>query len=109
MSGQEEPELKAGHPPAVKVGGMRVAKSSKPHHDGASNEDSDDKKAIQPDTSSFLSTQPNAELSGPVTKSHLTQEHGAHVKHYHEPKQPTHDKRPQTNPGLQSHHIFQPK
>ena len=35
MEGDKEtPELKAGHPPAVKVGGMRVVQHKKPNEEG---------------------------------------------------------------------------
>ncbi|KAK6172076.1 hypothetical protein SNE40_018036 [Patella caerulea] len=107
MSSTDETELKAGHPPAVKVGGMRVAKTTKPHHEGAAQDDDSEKKSIQPNSTSFLNTQPTTDLDGVVTKGYNTPQHGEHIKHVHEPKQPTHEKRA-PNPQINMH-INQPR
>jgi len=88
MSDSEECKLKAGHPPAVKAGGMRITqhKSPKEEQPKPSKQDAEEGKT---------STSPPkivTIVSGAVAKGNADFPPEA-VQHFHEKPQPTHQNR----------------
>lgn len=108
MSSTEEVELKAGHPPAVKAGGMRVSR----HRQTSSGEDVATKpveEADQADQEEEETTQqekPSIVIAGALTKGDKDFPPEA-VKQYHEKPLPSKEQRP-PNPQ-QKHNINQPR
>ncbi|XP_074651059.1 death-associated protein 1 homolog [Tubulanus polymorphus] len=95
-------ELKAGHAPAVKAGGMRVAR----HHVKSSQEPP--KPPTEEEQEEF-GLPPNEDMhkqklviAGSVTKGDKDFPPAA-VKAYHEKPQPTHDNKPH---NAQRHHVI---
>jgi len=88
MSSFEEVTLKAGHPPAVKAGGMRITQHKNPDKER-------EVKSAKDSEESKPSTSPPKTLyvSGAPTKGNADFPPEA-VQHYHEKPQPTHDARP---------------
>ncbi|CAG5116799.1 unnamed protein product [Candidula unifasciata] len=100
-------DLKAGHPPAVKVGGMRVVKHKK------ESEKSEPATMTPEEEAEYGSSPPKADkhhqsvvVSGAVTKGDKDFTTQA-VKSFHEKPAPTHDVKPR--PPQQSQHIHQPR
>jgi len=96
MADAESTELKGGHAPAVKAGGMRVAqhKPSKPDEKPAAPpaEDGDAEEQVvtkdKPATILVAGVETQGDKDFPP----------AAVKSFHEKPMPTHDKRPSHNP-----------
>ncbi|KAK7076409.1 hypothetical protein SK128_013486 [Halocaridina rubra] len=96
MSSPEEMEIKGGHPPAVKVGGMRISQKTKiDEKDGTpikprkNSENSEDEFKSPLKAPVMIQTQAlgKAERDFPVEA----------VKQFHEKPVPTHDARPVHN------------
>lgn len=88
MSSPDETTLKAGHPPAVKAGGMRITQHKNPDKEREIKPVKDPEE-VKPSTSP-----PKAMIiSGVQTKGHADFPPEA-VQHYHEKPIPTHDARP---------------
>uniref|UniRef100_X2B920 Death-associated protein 1 n=1 Tax=Capitella teleta TaxID=283909 RepID=X2B920_CAPTE len=106
MSSPDTPELKAGHPPAVKAGGMRV--TSRPRTTSGS-----EVKMTKEEQEEFGTGSPKTDpkhnqhilLSGVVTQGDKDFSDKA-VKKFHEAPLPKHEKRPAARPV---HNIQQPQ
>lgn len=103
-----ESELKAGHPPAVKVGGMRVVQHCK--KDGA--EKSEAPAMTAEEEAEYGASPPKTDkhnqaqlVSGAVTKGDKDFSAQA-LKSFHEKPQPQHDK---PRPVQAPHNIHQPR
>jgi hypothetical protein len=104
MSSEGEVEMKAGHPPAVKAGGMRVARTRQ-YSSGESKEKQEmTKEEIEEYGSSPPKTDKQVMVSGVVTKEEKAYPPEA-VKHYHEKTVPAKEMRPIQKP----HNINQPR
>lgn len=102
MSSSETAELKAGHPPAVKAGGMRVARP-KP-----TSESKDKNEMTKEEQEEYGSSPPKTSkevlVSGVVAKEEKAYPPEA-VKQFHEPTLPSKEMRPIQH----RHNINQPK
>lgn len=95
----EDPSVKAGHAPAVKVGGMRVVTHTKAHKEKPAEEE-------KPDEEEEFEVPPKTDkhhqqilLSGVVTKGDKDFPEAA-VKSYHEKPKPTHENRHVNSPQM---------
>ncbi|RWS08994.1 death-associated protein-like protein [Dinothrombium tinctorium] len=101
MSANEESnELKAGHPPAVKVGGMRITQH-KPAHDktqeARTNESKDEDKEEEGEVVASVSPpKPQLVISGALAKGDADFPPEA-IKAFHEKPMPSHEYRPNVN------------
>ncbi|CAB0037361.1 unnamed protein product [Trichogramma brassicae] len=87
MSSPEESSLKAGHPPAVKAGGMRITQHK--HSD----KEREVKPTKDPEELKTSTSPPKAMIvSGVQTKGHADFPPEA-VQHYHDKPVPTHEAR----------------
>ncbi|XP_064598117.1 death-associated protein 1-like [Liolophura sinensis] len=109
-STDESSDLKGGHPPAVKVGGMRVVQQKKHVGEG----DAKKEPTAGEEEEEFAESAPKTDkhhqsilLSGAVTKGDQDFPEAA-VKSFHEKPLPTVDKRP-NHPKPQAHFIQQPR
>ncbi|XP_071941911.1 death-associated protein 1-like [Antedon mediterranea] len=103
MSAAEQAELKGGHPPAVKAGGMRITQSGKQAYEKPEkDEDADD--YVEP-TSPPQANNVRLLISGAVTKGNKDFPTEA-VKKTHDKPQPTHSKHVDTKP---KHNVQQPR
>ncbi|XP_025094190.1 death-associated protein 1-like [Pomacea canaliculata] len=110
MSSTEEvaakEDLKGGHPPAVKAGGMRIVQHKKELEKDETPqmtpEEEEEYGSSPPKTDTHHST---AVVSGAVTKGDKDFPPQA-VKHFHTKPQPTHEK---PRPAQVQQHIFQPR
>lgn len=110
-----EVELKAGHPPAVKVGNMRITQRT--HSTSSDKNEEDEQQQRKSSTSGGdSSTVPSAcsfapktvvnKATGGVTDTVASQANTEAIKHIHEkPIQATHDYRGSSKPNI----IHQPK
>lgn len=89
----DAPELKAGHPPAVKVGGMRITQrthsTSSTHSDKGAEENED---GSVPSACSFAPKTVVNKATGGVPDT-VVPSVPESVKQFHEKPQPTHDNR----------------
>jgi len=103
-SAEEAPELKGGHPPAVKAGGMRIARNRQ-SSTGESKEKTELTKEEQEQYGvSPPKTDKQVLVSGAITKEDKAFPPEA-VKHFHEHPLPSKEMRP----VQQKHNINQPK
>ncbi|XP_063974538.1 death-associated protein 1 [Diachasmimorpha longicaudata] len=88
MSSLEECKLKAGHPPAVKAGGMRITQHKVPKEDRETkpSKDSEDNKPLGSPPKTVM-------ISGAPSRGNADFPPEA-VQHFHEKPVPTHDDRP---------------
>lgn len=90
-----EEELKAGHPPAQKVGGMRVAQH-KPRTTSSSESGDKDSKPTNEEKEEFGEDKPLKPASAIVVSGAVASEGTAYpaeaVKAFHDKPMPTHDK-----------------
>lgn len=108
---EEDPNLKAGHPPAVKAGGMRVVQHKR-HASG----DKPEEKPSQEDIEEFGTSPPKPDkhhqqmiVSGAVTKGDRDFPPEA-VKVMHEKPVPKHENRaPHTHGSQCQHPLHQPR
>jgi hypothetical protein len=110
-AGDGEVELKAGHPPAVKVGNMRVVQrthstSSDKNDDEATSGGDSSSAATVPSACSFAPKQVVNKSTGGVPDNLANQNIPEAVKHIHEKPQATHDIR---NHSSKPNIIQQPK
>ncbi|XP_047119577.1 death-associated protein 1 [Schistocerca piceifrons] len=109
MSSSEESELKAGHPPAVKAGGMRITqhKSPKEEKETKSTKDKDFSES-EGNSALKVSTSPPKSLtiSGAPVRGHADFPTEA-VQSFHEKPVPTHD--PRHTPSNKPNIIHQPR
>ncbi|XP_032222388.1 death-associated protein 1 [Nematostella vectensis] len=108
-SPSKDTELKAGHPPAAKAGGMRVASkhhhSSQPPAAATPEEKAEEEEFAEP----IERDQSKLVVSGVVTKGNADFPPAA-VKVAHEKPQPQHDKRPPGGGAKSAQmHIHQPR
>ena len=91
MADQETPELKAGHAPATKVGGMRVVQHKTPK-----DEKEAEKKMTPEEVAEFGEDKPEKKAAQVVVSGAKASEEAAFpaeaVKVMHEKPMPTHDK-----------------
>ncbi|XP_059478504.1 death-associated protein 1 [Neocloeon triangulifer] len=105
-SPSKDSDLKGGHPPAVKVGGMRITQHRPPKDaaEGAAKE----KDEVIDDTTNALkiSTSPpkTVSVSGAPVRGNADFPTEA-VQSFHDKPQPTHDARPAARPNI----IHQPR
>ncbi|XP_061170218.1 death-associated protein 1-like [Saccostrea echinata] len=104
---QEESDLLAGHPPAVKAGGMRIVQHKQP--DKSDSHQSREEKQEQAEEFGTVDVSADKHhqsilLSGAVTKGDKDFPPEA-VKSYHQKPLPTHENRPVQKP----HIIQQPR
>jgi len=101
---EAEVEMKGGHPPAVKAGGMRVARTRQ----SSTGESKDKPEMTKEEIEEYGSSPPKNDkqvlVSGVVTKEEKAFPPEA-VKHYHEKVVPAKEMRP----IQQKHNINQPK
>ncbi|XP_063217056.1 death-associated protein 1 [Bacillus rossius redtenbacheri] len=101
MSSTEESDLKAGHPPAVKAGGMRITQHKGPKEDKES-KPSKEKDSAEVETGGAgalkVSTSPpkTTMISGAPVRGHADFPAEA-VQSFHEKPVPTHDARSTSN------------
>ncbi|XP_034949387.1 death-associated protein 1 [Chelonus insularis] len=88
MSSEKECHFKAGHPPAVKAGGMRITQHK------TAREEREQFKLTKTSTDAKLSTSPpkTVMISGAPTRGNADFPPEA-VQHFHEKPVPTHDLR----------------
>jgi len=100
----EDPVLKAGHPPAVKAGGMRVAR----HRQSSTGDKTDKTEMTKEEQEEYGSSPPKVDkqvlVSGAVAKEDKAYPPEA-VKHFHEHPLPSKEMRPVQH----KHNINQPK
>ena len=110
MSG-ENPELKAGHPPAVKAGGMRVVTKHRHKEPDADAYDDKYKDSVNPMGPPIkVDIQPHVSLSGGLSEQDMRQQKPESIKVYHEKPHPSHEKHsPQKHHHQQNFQIQQPK
>ncbi|CAH1789467.1 unnamed protein product [Owenia fusiformis] len=106
MASTEEKDLKAGHLPAEKAGGMRIVQKKKLHPDEKG-------EPVTAEEEEEYGSPPKAETTHDakvLISGALTQEEKAYppeaIKVYHEKPIPVHEKRPNVN---QQKHIQQPR
>ena len=88
MSSTDDGELKGGHPPAVKAGGMRITQHKNPKEE-RDTKPSKDSEEVKPSTS----PPKMMTISGALAKGNADFPPEA-IQHYHEKPIPTHDPRP---------------
>jgi len=111
-SNEETPELKAGHAPAVKVGGMRVSQPNRPSNNNAEKAPAPAAEQVEGDEEDIVeapkSKDPALYISGAVTQgnkdfpaqavkafhekpetpnaAYTLRDHGAHPQRVHQPR-----------------------
>jgi len=106
MSSVEETELKGGHPPAVKAGGMRIKQHKGPKEDKEGKITKEKEQVDEGNATLKVSTSPPKSLtiSGAPARGHADFPAEA-VQSFHEKPVPTHDSRHVTKPTV----IHQPR
>ncbi|XP_033629395.1 death-associated protein 1-like [Asterias rubens] len=96
-------DLKAGHAPAVKAGGMRITQNAKPH-EKPQEMTPEEEEEYGPATSP---PKPDVQvlISGALSRGNKDFPPDA-VRAFHDKPQPSHQKSPQ---GKQNHHLNQPR
>ena len=107
MSSPGKGELKAGHPPAVKAGGMRVPSKRSPADISVGAEAAEEVPAdiVEEVVSAPLDGGPLI-ISGVTAKGNKDFPKEA-IQAYHEKPQPSHDKRPPASKGASARHTIQ--
>jgi hypothetical protein len=89
----EKQELKAGHPPAVKAGGMRVVTKHKHKDQDPDAYDNKYRDSVNPiGGPNKIDIKQDVSLSGGVVANDTAQHQTAAVRLYHDKPQPTHEK-----------------
>merc|ERR1712141_476837 len=89
---EENQELKAGHPPAQKVGGMRIVQQKKPEkHEGSPPKVSGEDEKEDDGDEKVVKATPSVMVSGAKATEEAAFPADA-VKSFHEKPMPTHDK-----------------
>jgi len=104
-STEEKPDLKAGHAPAVKAGGMRIIqhKHGEPIKPEKPEPEEEEEYGAEPNLSKAEKHNQSVIIAGAVTKGDRDFPPEA-VKSYHDKPIPAKDKRPMHT----QHHIHQP-
>ncbi|WP_395239344.1 hypothetical protein [Salmonella sp. s54412] len=103
-------ELKAGHAPAVKAGGMRISSKGHPPHQATPEQKAEDKKFMEEEQiKEGFAEKPasKALVSGAEVKMNESS-HPDSVKQFHEKPRPTMEK-PAQQHGHQNYNIQQPR
>ncbi|KAF7994560.1 hypothetical protein HCN44_004032 [Aphidius gifuensis] len=98
MSSPDECKLMAGHPPAVKAGGMRITQHKNPEREP--------KPAKESEESKLANSTPAVTISGAPSRGHADFPPEA-VQHFHDKPTPTHEAR--TNNCSKTMVIQQPR
>ncbi|KAK3082753.1 hypothetical protein FSP39_004363 [Pinctada imbricata] len=105
MSSTEDTEVKAGHPPAVKAGGMRIVQHKHEKGEPAPAQTKEEQEEFGPEPPKPDTHHQNLVISGAVTKGDKDFKAEA-IKAYHDKPLPTHDKKTHQKPR---DHIHQPQ
>ncbi|XP_012286324.1 death-associated protein 1 isoform X2 [Orussus abietinus] len=89
MSSPENGELKGGHPPAVKAGGMRITQHKTPKDERETKPSKDSEESTKASTSPPKTMM----ISGVVARGNADFPPAA-IQHFHDKPIPTHDSRP---------------
>ncbi|XP_003384681.1 PREDICTED: death-associated protein 1-like [Amphimedon queenslandica] len=89
----EGPELKAGHPPAVKAGGMRIVTKHKHKEQDSDAYDEKYKDTVNPmgGTPVKVDMKQDVAVAG-LSSIDTPQSHSTAIKSFHEKPKPTHEK-----------------